>query len=716
MRVVSLFSGIGAYERALKNIGINVDLVNYCEILKDKSRAYSILHNVSEEKNLWDVTNIDTSKIEDFDLLVYSPPCFTAGHLVMTDKGYKKIEDIVEGDLVLTHKGRFRKVLTTMCKETNELYRVNVKGVSPYIECTSEHPFYVKNRKNIWNNEIRRYEYSYTEPFWKEAKDLKGTSIDNSKEVDYLGVIHNLEEPRLPIWNGIEVTRWNHIQNTLSDKFTDKRFWYMVGRFLGDGWTRVKIYPESYKGNKYEVRICCSHNEIDDLKEKIGDLFNYTVCNDRTTKRIVITNKELTLFMTQFGSGAKNKHFTDAIFNLPDTYLVEVLKGYMDSDGSYNKNNFNYESGQVTSVSKELIYGFAYILKRLGYTYDITFSKRSNKHIIEGRVVNQSPTYMIRFNELKGLRQSFFDNEILWNPVRKTEKVKLENSTFVYNLEVEEDNSYTVENMIVHNCQSFSLAGKMQGVEDLRGTLFYNALEVIKAKMPKYCVMENVANLAGKRFAKDFEAMRDALEMLGYNNYWKCINAKDFIPQNRDRVYLVSIRSDVDNGEFEFPTGEDNRNWWDVIDLSDMRPLTNRQQRMVDYAMGINQEDSINLEGDIQFDNAVITLRQSGLRFQNNKEYPAVTAFYGKGGGNFTMIARGGKVLGGITPRNCFKLMGFGFADSEKLTEAGFSNSSQYIMAGDSVCVPVLEAIFKKLLLSNGNFVPISFDLKYNKF
>ena len=248
-------------------------------------------------------------------------------------------------------------------------------------------------------------------------------------------------------------------------------------------------------------------------------------------------------------------------------------------------------------------------------------------------------------------------------------------------------------------CTTFSLAGKMQGLEDLRGTLFYNALEVIKAKMPKYCVMENVANLAGKRFAKDFEAMRDALEMLGYNNYWKCINAKDFIPQNRDRVYLVSIRKDIDDGCFLFPEGNDNRNWWDLIDLKDMRSLTNRQQRMVDYAMGKNIEDSINLEGDIQFDNAVITLRQSGLRFQNNREYPTITAFYGKGGGNFTMIARDGKVLGGITPRNCFKLMGFEFEDSELLTEKGFSNSSQYIMAGDSVCVPVLEKIFEELLV-----------------
>lgn len=245
-------------------------------------------------------------------------------------------------------------------------------------------------------------------------------------------------------------------------------------------------------------------------------------------------------------------------------------------------------------------------------------------------------------------------------------------------------------------CTTFSISGKMQGLEDMRGTLFYNALEIIRDKKPKYCVMENVDNLATK-FSKDFEDMRDAIEMLGYNNYWKIINAKDFIPQNRNRVYLVSIRKDIDDGSFVFPEGNDTRDWKDIVDLNDTRPLTNRQQRMVDYAMGKNTEDIINLEGEVQFDNAVITLRQSGLRFQSNREYPTITAYYGKGGGNFTIIAIDGKI-GGITPRNCFKLMGFKFEDSELLTKSGFSKSSQYIMAGDSVCIPVLEGIFENLL------------------
>ena len=247
-------------------------------------------------------------------------------------------------------------------------------------------------------------------------------------------------------------------------------------------------------------------------------------------------------------------------------------------------------------------------------------------------------------------------------------------------------------------CISYSVAGKRDGMESKTGPLFYDSLSVIKAKMPKYCVMENVANLP-RNFKEVFSDMLKSLEELGYNNYWKVINAREFIPQNRERVYLVSIRKDIDDFSFEFPIGEDNRNWWDIVDLKDMRSLTKRQQRMIDFAKGINKDDSIHLEGDIQFDNAVITLRQSGLRFQSNREHPTITAFYGKGGGNFTIIAMDGKVLGGITPRNCFKLMGFDFADCELLEKEGFSKSNLYIMAGDSVCVPVLEGIFKNLLL-----------------
>ena len=75
IRVLSLFSGIGAFEKALTNIGIDYKLVNYCEIDEHASKCYSIIHNVSEKLNLLDVTKIDTSKLNDFDLLTHGSPC-----------------------------------------------------------------------------------------------------------------------------------------------------------------------------------------------------------------------------------------------------------------------------------------------------------------------------------------------------------------------------------------------------------------------------------------------------------------------------------------------------------------------------------------------------------------------------------------------------------------------------------------------------------------
>ena len=69
-------------------------LINYCEIDKFASQSYSRIHNVSEELNLGDITTVDTSKIEDFDMLVGGSPCFIAGTKVLTKFGYKNIEDI----------------------------------------------------------------------------------------------------------------------------------------------------------------------------------------------------------------------------------------------------------------------------------------------------------------------------------------------------------------------------------------------------------------------------------------------------------------------------------------------------------------------------------------------------------------------------------------------------------------------------------------------
>jgi DNA (cytosine-5)-methyltransferase 1 len=110
-------------------------------------------------------------------------------------------------------------------------------------------------------------------------------------------------------------------------------------------------------------------------------------------------------------------------------------------------------------------------------------------------------------------------------------------------------------------CQDISLAGKQKGLFNEDGTqtrsgLFFDALRIIKATQPRMAIAENVKNLTSKKFTEQFKLVLDSLEEVGYNNYWKVLNAKDFgIPQNRERVFIVSIRKDIDDGKFIFPDG-----------------------------------------------------------------------------------------------------------------------------------------------------------------
>lgn len=94
-------------------------------------------------------------------------------------------------------------------------------------------------------------------------------------------------------------------------------------------------------------------------------------------------------------------------------------------------------------------------------------------------------------------------------------------------------------------CQDISVAGKQKGFEKGGGTrsgLLWECEKVIRAKRPKYLLMENVKNLVSKKFKPGFEEWLRSLEEFGYTNYWQILNAKDYgIPQNRERVFCISI-------------------------------------------------------------------------------------------------------------------------------------------------------------------------------
>ena len=136
-------------------------------------------------------------------------------------------------------------------------------------------------------------------------------------------------------------------------------------------------------------------------------------------------------------------------------------------------------------------------------------------------------------------------------------------------------------------CQDISIAGKQQGFvndsgESTRSGLFFEALRIIKELRPRYAIAENVKALTSTKFKNEFATVLSSLEEAGYKNYWRVLNAKDYgIPQNRERVFIVSIRRDVDEGDFQFP---------------DKEPLMLRLRDMLDPAESVDEKYYLSTE------------------------------------------------------------------------------------------------------------------------
>ena len=251
-------------------------------------------------------------------------------------------------------------------------------------------------------------------------------------------------------------------------------------------------------------------------------------------------------------------------------------------------------------------------------------------------------------------------------------------------------------NFIMHGspCQDFSLIGKQAGGDENSGTrssLMYETIRIVSKLTPKYVVWENVKNVLSNKHIHNFEKYCDKMKNLGYTNYYKVLNAKDYgIPQNRARLFVVSIRNDV-NKAFEFqpedklytqlrhfleenvnekyylPDGTDNRFFVQAYDTFREKPC-----QTFDVINAFNKTVSKN--GICP----TITTRPEGFK----------TA----------ILIVDGKKVRKITPRECWRLMGFDDSDFDKVCKI-HSDAKLYHQAGNSIVVNVLESIISSLFL-----------------
>lgn len=514
---------------------MNYNLINFCENDKYAVKSYCAIHDVNESLNLGDITQVNIESLPtNIDLITHGSPCFTADTLVLTDKGYKQISDIEVGDKVIDHTNSYNKVLNKFNQGQKEIWEINAMG-SDTIKTTENHKFYVRNIKRVWDNDVRKKVKRFAPPEWIEANKL-------SKEY-YLGIAIN-QNNILPEWHGVEDNRKGHTKPIKSLDMTNKKLWYIIGRFLGDGWTRRR---KERNNNLSGVIICCGKHKAQSFEKELSGYLNYTKVEDRTVYKYQFSNKELAVFCEQFGHGAQNKFIPGFVFDMPTNLLKELLRGYFESDGS-----INVMTGQIkaTSISRKLIYGIAQLVAKVYHRpYSIYFCRRPSIHIIENRIVNQNHSYSFAFNINKRERdRAFYEDGYLWVPINSV--INTHNFENVYDIEVENTHSFTANGVIVHNCQSFSISGKQEGgIKDsgTRSSLLWNSVEIIKHCKPKFVIWENVKNVLSKKHRPVFNDYICTMKENGYNTYYKVLNALDYnIPQNRERIYAISIREDID--------------------------------------------------------------------------------------------------------------------------------------------------------------------------
>ena len=264
-----------------------------------------------------------------------------------------------------------------------------------------------------------------------------------------------------------------------------------------------------------------------------------------------------------FGKYAYGKRVPIDVLNLPKGLLSSFLEGYFAADGHYYAER---KIHRASSVSRELIYGIGQcVAKAYNRPYSIRKEKKESTYVIEGRTVNQKDYYTVSFKMTKDKQdKAFYENGYIWCPINKIEKLGREN---VYDIEVEEDHSFTVNGVIVHNCQALSLAGQRKGMKEGSGTsssllwevkrLLEECLELSKADpkygMPKVLLMENVPQVHSEQNLPDFNVWLEFLTKAGYFSHYEDLNGADFgIPQHRERCFCVSVLSE-EFIDFKFP-------------------------------------------------------------------------------------------------------------------------------------------------------------------
>jgi len=365
--------------------------------------------------------------------------CFEKGTKIITYNKIKNIEDITTDDFVLTHKSRFKKVNNVMARYYDgEMLKIKTRKYNLEQSVTPEHPFLVFSNENY---------------IWKAAKDLiVGDKLClpiynktmEKKEISCFNC-HGNHLMKRGHYNGKQRFECSDCKKSFIEKYktvpkifdyNDPDVCYILGLFVADGHANF---------NAGKIRFAVNGIVTEKIKNKLESVFKVKtkIYRYKNYDEVTLNSTKLTKIMNAFGKG-DNKTPPFEIINSNEECRDSFLEGYIDGDGCREKCGIT----AFSTISPNIFFVVSQILLKKGIIPSTNILP-SHKREINGYFCNFKDTYRVRYSERFNLIGEIKDNYCLI-PINKIEKRSY--SGLVYNLEVEEDNSYSLMNCVVHNC------------------------------------------------------------------------------------------------------------------------------------------------------------------------------------------------------------------------------------------------------------------------
>ncbi|HHU85166.1 MAG TPA: DNA (cytosine-5-)-methyltransferase [Clostridiales bacterium] len=240
-------------------------------------------------------------------------------------------------------------------------------------------------------------------------------------------------------------------------------------------------------------------------------------------------------------------------------------------------------------------------------------------------------------------------------------------------------------------CQTFSIVGKREGLSDERGNIIFHLIDIMKKKNTKYFILENVKGLTNHDKGRTFRIIKQELGQAGYNIYYKVLDSEKYgVTQKRERIYIVGIKKELDNGLFVFSQNYIKGNFNSVLEENQEYLFDCNNPTFIKYLNNKYNIGKHSIEDIQKMDNKVLDTRQSDLRIYD-KTFPTL-----RKGRHGLLYVKKGKIYK-LNAAEALRLQGFSESTVKKYKKSGIADSIMLSLAGNAMTVNVIQSIGQDL-------------------